>query len=242
MTGSRLLLVDDDPDLALALRVLCRRGGLTCAACGDVEAAWQAVQAEQPDLVLLDVNLPGLSGLELLRRIRAAAALSALPVALFLQSGLHRDVAAGWAAGASYLVAKELVAQPEAFSRRIAAVLANVGGRSAVADLVIPLPGERPWTELFRRTVRRLAPAVLPAALVPPVVARAFRSAFGPEVAQRCLSPEGDKVIGLPRNHTPDQGRRVFESVGEQVWALHGDDALERYRTLLHVEPNPEPG
>lgn len=236
MTASRLLLVDDDPDLAVALRVLCRRAGWTYGHGADAETAWRMLTEGRPDLILLDVNLPGTSGIELLRRVRASDELSRLPVALFCQGGLYRDVAAGWAAGASYLVAKELVAQAEAFGRRITAVLAHAGGQSAAPTVDLTLTGECHWTNLFRRTVRRLAPAVLAAVLVPPVVARAFREVFGPEVAGRCLSADGDKVIGFPRSCSPEQVQQMFDSLGDQCWALFGDDARTAYLTALRDE------
>src|SRR5438270_380901 len=54
-----LLLVDDAPEMAALVRALAARAGCEVVACGDAGAAWAALQARRPDLVLLDVNPPG---------------------------------------------------------------------------------------------------------------------------------------------------------------------------------------
>jgi len=70
MSGRRLLLVDDDPSLAAIVRVLARRAGHSVAWAADAASATAELRRERPDLVLLDINLPGVSGPQWLRGIR----------------------------------------------------------------------------------------------------------------------------------------------------------------------------
>ena len=79
MSPARLLLVDDDPELGLIVGVLARKAGQALSCRPDVESAWAALAESRPDLVLLDLELPGASGLDLLRRVRGDAGLSGLP-------------------------------------------------------------------------------------------------------------------------------------------------------------------
>ena len=137
MTSPRLLLVDDDPDLGFVVRILSRRCGHALAHRLDAESAWASLDAERPDLVLLDVNLPGTSGLEFLARLRTSPDRARQAVALFTQPALTRDLAAGWAAGADYHVSKDLVTRPDAWKQRLDEIVAHLRGRAAGDSLFI---------------------------------------------------------------------------------------------------------
>ena len=106
-------LVDDAPDLGLVVTLLGRRAGCEVECRLDVPGAWEFLQHTRPDLILLDRNLPGVSGLELCRRVRATPALADLPIALFVYLRLTEDVAAGLEAGVDFLFSKELVGSPD---------------------------------------------------------------------------------------------------------------------------------
>ena len=133
MAGRHLLLVDDEPSLAVIVRVLARRAGHSLAWAPDAPAATAELARQRPDLVLLDINLPGQSGADWLRGVRRED--RALPVALFVQSALSDDVARGMAAGADFHLAKELVADPAAWTRRLDEILALVDGRTPPGSL-----------------------------------------------------------------------------------------------------------
>jgi CheY-like chemotaxis protein len=137
MTKPRLLLLDDDPDLGLVLRSLTRRAGHDLTHHLDAESAWAGLAAADPDLILLDVNLPGASGLEFLRRLRASPDHARRAVALFAQPSLTRDIAAGWAAGADYHLSKDLVTRPDAWRERLDEILAHLRGRASGESLFI---------------------------------------------------------------------------------------------------------
>jgi CheY-like chemotaxis protein len=124
------LLVDDDPQMALIVRLLLRRTGHQLAAAADAAAATRLVSEARPDLVLLDVNLPGEGGLDWLRRQKGRPT-----VALFVQSGLSSDVAAGWEAGVEYVLAKELVAHPSDWQTRVEEIITHRDGRGGFGSL-----------------------------------------------------------------------------------------------------------
>src|SRR5580692_8728906 len=71
MTSSRILVVDDEPQLRRALRATLSALGFLVADAASGEIALEMVRAEKFDLILLDINMPGLSGLETCRAMRA---------------------------------------------------------------------------------------------------------------------------------------------------------------------------
>jgi two-component system alkaline phosphatase synthesis response regulator PhoP len=91
----------------------------------DGTSFWEALQKEQPDLVVLDVMLPGIDGIELLRRMRASAKLCDIPVVMATAKGAEYDKIQGLDLGADYYLTKpfgvmELVSCVKAVLRRCA--------------------------------------------------------------------------------------------------------------------------
>lgn len=80
--AARILIVDDDPHIRELLAFALAKAGYDCREAGDGEAALAAAAREAPDLLVLDINMPRLDGLEVCRRLRAA---SEVPI-LFLSS------------------------------------------------------------------------------------------------------------------------------------------------------------
>jgi PAS domain S-box-containing protein len=118
---ARLLLVEDMSEIGLIAQKLAQRAGHELTWLKTAEDAWQYLQQERPDLALLDVHLPGMSGDELCRRLRTLPHLADLPIALFTQG--HEDPAWVKAAGADYILSKDLLCQPEVWQRRLADIL-----------------------------------------------------------------------------------------------------------------------
>ena len=85
MTHS-ILVVDDDPHIRDLLSFALRKAGMTVAEAGDGEAALAMVEAAMPDLMILDINMPRLDGLDLCRRLRGAGGDKARLPILFLSS------------------------------------------------------------------------------------------------------------------------------------------------------------
>ena len=80
---ARILLAEDDPALARTICVLLERADFVVTHAADGIDAWQMANAQAFDVALLDVDMPGLTGDEVCRRIKASPALSHLPVVLF---------------------------------------------------------------------------------------------------------------------------------------------------------------
>jgi CheY-like chemotaxis protein len=130
-----LLLVDDSPEICVIIRHLARRAGLDVVTCPDVRSGWAQIQQQTPELVLLDVHLPLVGGLELCRQIRARPEAVRLPVALFSHWQLPEDIVAGIEAGIDFVVSKDLVALPADWQARIGEILAWTRGRRWMAPL-----------------------------------------------------------------------------------------------------------
>ncbi len=109
MSRWRLLAVDDDPSILAALVVLLEPAGLTVTGVTEPEQFWSALREMTPDLVVLDLDMPEVSGIELCRLLRADPRLAAVPV-VFLTSHAGRDtIEAVFAAGADDYVTKPVV-------------------------------------------------------------------------------------------------------------------------------------
>jgi len=117
----RLLIVEDDPTLRQALTFNLAREGYEVSSSSDGESALQAARNERLDLILLDVMLPGMSGLEVLRALRRDGV--STPVIVLSAKGDEIDRVVGLKVGADDYVSKpfsrpELLARIEAVLRR----------------------------------------------------------------------------------------------------------------------------
>jgi DNA-binding response OmpR family regulator len=124
MIVSRLLVVEDDPDIALALRLLLTRAGHQVAHAKDGRTGLRDAYSERPELVILDIGLPGMDGWQVLERLRDV---SDVPVLLLTAHGQESDKVRGLRGGADDYLTKpftnaELVARVEALLRRSAGV------------------------------------------------------------------------------------------------------------------------
>jgi two-component system, OmpR family, response regulator MtrA len=136
----RVLVVDDDTALAEMLGIVLRGEGFDPAHCGDGETALAAFRQVQPDLVLLDVMLPGLDGIEVCRLIRAE---SGVPIVMLTAKTDTVDVVVGLESGADDYVVKpfkpkELIARVRARLRPQVEVAPE---RLDIGDLAIDVAG-----------------------------------------------------------------------------------------------------
>ena len=106
-TSERLIVVaDDERDIADLLTLNLVMEGYRVETVYDGQAALDAVRSLDPDFVLLDVMMPKLDGLEVLRALKADDATHDTPVIMLTAKAGDDDVWAGWQAGASYYVTK----------------------------------------------------------------------------------------------------------------------------------------
>lgn len=139
-TRGRVLVVDDDAALAEMLGIVLRGEGFDPVFCGDGSSALDAFRSAKPDVVLLDLMLPGLDGIDVCRAIRAE---SGTPIVMLTAKSDTIDVVVGLESGADdYIVKpfkpKELVARIRARIRRtddIGSLVLSIG------DLVIDVNG-----------------------------------------------------------------------------------------------------
>ena len=120
MPDRRVLVVEDEPDLRRSLDRVLTLAGFTVLLAADGRAGLRAVHDLRPDLVLLDIGLPGLDGWQVLSRLRD---LSDLPVLLLTAHGAEAEKVRGLRAGADDYLTKpygnnELVARVHALLRR----------------------------------------------------------------------------------------------------------------------------
>ena len=120
MPGERILVVDDEPAIVDSLAYALERDGYEVEAVGDGQAALGAARARPFDLVLLDVMLPGISGTDVCRELRAE---SAVPIILLTARGDEVDRVVGLELGADDYVTKpfsmaELLSRVRAILRR----------------------------------------------------------------------------------------------------------------------------
>ncbi|HLA98086.1 MAG TPA: response regulator transcription factor [Anaerolineales bacterium] len=118
---TRILLVDDEPLITDSLTYSLRREGYEVRAVGDGSAALQEVEKFEPDLIVLDIMLPGMSGLEVCRKVRAT---STTPVIMLTARGEEIDRVLGLEVGADDYLAKpfsfrELLARIRSILRRV---------------------------------------------------------------------------------------------------------------------------
>ena len=92
MSGARILLVEDDRYLRRACETALRQRGFTVSSAVDGAAALDAIASELPDLVLLDLLMPKVTGLEVLRSLRSRPETRALRVLILSNSSREQDL------------------------------------------------------------------------------------------------------------------------------------------------------
>lgn len=147
--GARILIVDDDRALAVALKDALGHQGYDVLVVDQGAKAIEAAQRYRPDLVLLDVMMPGVDGWEVLRRLRADPVTVETPVIMLTASDTEAAKVRGFTLGADDYVTKPFGLQE--LRCRVAAVLRRTL-RSAPADEgeTIAVVSERPGFELLR--------------------------------------------------------------------------------------------
>ena len=106
MSQKTILIADDEPNILISLEYLLQREGFTVRVAHDGQEALDAIRADPPDLVLLDVMMPRKNGLEVCQEVRAEARLQGVRILMLTAKGRDTDVAKGLALGANAYVTK----------------------------------------------------------------------------------------------------------------------------------------
>lgn len=121
--AKRILIIDDEKDICELVEFHLRREGFDVEYLLDGEAAWNRLKKDTPDLILLDLMLPGMSGLEICRLLKSRAETEHVPIIMLTAKAEETDRVVGLELGADDYVTKpfsvkELIARIKAVLRR----------------------------------------------------------------------------------------------------------------------------
>ena len=123
MAKPKILVVEDEPDILEVMQYNLEREGNKVIVCRDGEQALSRIRTDAPDLVILDLMLPGLDGVEVCRRVKADPVTRGIPIIMVTAKSEESDVVLGLGLGADDYITKpfsprELVARVKVVQRR----------------------------------------------------------------------------------------------------------------------------
>ena len=121
-----VMVVDDDPDILELARLVLEGGGFRVVGAPSGTEAIQRAGDERPDLILLDINMPGMDGWQVLRVLKVDELTRAIPVAMFSIKSQLRDRVQGLQSGACDYIAKPFTCDELLF--RVRHILDSVQG------------------------------------------------------------------------------------------------------------------
>ncbi|MCB0359538.1 MAG: response regulator [Bdellovibrionales bacterium] len=121
MARERILVVDDEADIQELVRYNLSKEGYNVVCAGSGEEALDAAESATPDLIILDLMLPGIDGLEVCKRFRSHNGTSSVPIIMLTAKGEEADVVSGLELGADDYVTKPF--SPRVLSARVKAAL-----------------------------------------------------------------------------------------------------------------------
>ena len=120
---AKILIADDERDIRDLVAFTLRFAGHEVIATSNGEEALQAAQAQPPDLILLDVRMPRMSGYEACRQLKEFPATQAIPVVFLSAKGQEAEVSVGMELGAVEYIVKPF--SPDDLLKRVKEILAN---------------------------------------------------------------------------------------------------------------------
>jgi two-component system phosphate regulon response regulator PhoB len=139
MARENILVVEDERDIQELVRYNLGKEGYTVQCVGTGEEALRAVRAAPPDLVVLDLMLPGLDGLEVCRKLKREASTGQVPIIMLTAKGEEADIVAGLELGADDYIAKPF--SPRVLLARLRAVLRRSTTKAAEPDATVKIHG-----------------------------------------------------------------------------------------------------
>ena len=139
--GQKILVVDDEPSIAEILGIVLRAEGFEPSFCSDGLAAVDVFNRVQPDLVLLDLMLPGRDGIDICRAIRET---SGVPIIMLTARSDSQDIVTGLESGADDYIVKPLKNNKELIARiraRLRKIDAAPSQEMTIGDLTIDIAG-----------------------------------------------------------------------------------------------------
>ena len=117
MPDKKVLICDDEPYILESVSFIVREEGYQVLTAGDGEQALQLLSSERPDLVLLDIMMPGKSGFDVCRELRGDKSMRGTYVILLTAMGQDRDMEDGYQSGADEYMTKPF--NPRSLRRRL---------------------------------------------------------------------------------------------------------------------------
>ncbi|MEA2624304.1 MAG: hypothetical protein QOD06_349 [Candidatus Binatota bacterium] len=102
----RVLIVEDDAPTRRLLTDFLKMNGFTPLAVGSGEEALPLAEGQQPNLIILDIGLPGMDGWEILRRLQSSAGTASIPIVMLTCYDAVEDLIRAYSFGATYFIAK----------------------------------------------------------------------------------------------------------------------------------------
>ena len=132
LSKETILVIEDEEDIQELLRYNLERDGYAVISCLTGEDGLLSLEQERPDLVLLDLMLPGLDGKEICRRLKRDDATSDIPIIMLTARGEESDIVAGLELGADDYVTKPF--SPKVLTARVGAVMRRARASAAPAN------------------------------------------------------------------------------------------------------------
>jgi two-component system phosphate regulon response regulator PhoB len=137
MANEKILVVDDEEDILELVQYNLTKNGYRVVCVGTGENALKAAKSESPDLIILDLMLPGLDGLEVCKILKADSRTAAISVVMLTAKGEEADVVAGLELGADDYITKPF--SPRILLARLRAVLRRKSREPAAESQVIKI-------------------------------------------------------------------------------------------------------
>ena len=134
MARERILVIEDEPDIAEVLQYNLEKEGFEVEMARRGDAGLEAVRRDAPDLIVLDLMLPGIDGLELTRMLKRDSATSKLPIVMLTARGEELDRIVGLELGADDYIAKPF--SPREVVLRVKAVLRRFQHEEGASELL----------------------------------------------------------------------------------------------------------
>lgn len=229
--SATILIVDDDPELLRLIGLALKRVGYKPIAARTAEDALEKVHTQTPDLIILDVMLPGVSGIELCRKLRSQSSSTTLPIIMLSARTQVEDKIEGLEAGADDYLTKPI--SPKEMVARVASQLQRVerlrGAASAGRGKVIGFLGAKGGVGT---TTMALNLAFALALKEQSVVVAEFRSHFGTFSVQLGHKP-AETLQGLvaegsgPLDKRTIRAHLITDPIGVEVlYGPNDSDAL----------------
>ena len=154
--NSKILVVEDVPEMAQLAAMYLTKSGMMVEAVGSAEEALEHVAKELPDLIILDLNLPGMSGFDFLKKFRAEYSAS-LPVIIVSARDADEDIINGLGNGADEFVTKPY--SPKVLVARVEAIIRRQAKVTAAAEASYEFG---PYTVLLNSCVLKKGPEKIP--------------------------------------------------------------------------------